>query len=190
MNSGREKIQFLLSLLGDKSNAILSELSEEDASTCREIIKAPTNYSSSKAQALIQDFYVKMEQTKTNALSSNKDFPNNKKNPAGSKSGFLDNWDLGENITMTDSAQEESSHASSSTSLRSPKEIADLLSKEKIQLLAFFIKHLDPTLQKEVYENLSPELQEQVDRSPMNSMPISEKIFQKMYDKICLNPAR
>ena len=69
----------------------------------------------------------------------------------------------------------------------SPKKIAKELSQQKIQIVSFFLQRLDDDMLKQaILYHLDDNLKQEIDAVFVDNMPISDKIYDRLYDRLCI----
>ena len=72
----------------------------------------------------------------------------------------------------------------------SPKKIAKELSKQKIQIISFFLTRLeDEMLKQAIIYHFDDQLRQDIEATTVEVTPISERIYERLYDQLCCQSA-
>ncbi|NBV41147.1 hypothetical protein EBR96_00025 [bacterium] len=214
MLSGQEKAKMLLSMLGDRATSVLSLLSPSNASRLTSTIGDSPKASPAVMNSLVSEIMEKVERSRSGRLlSSGPEVADADSNASfmGSLDGLTDSSSLssGDLFGGGDSSGDSSvfgggfggfgdESASEETEsndgtpqgprMRAPSEIADLLAAQKPQLAAFILSRLDDSLRESVSDALDYNLKTQLESIRVDKVPLSDSVFQKIYDKVVLAP--
>ena len=72
----------------------------------------------------------------------------------------------------------------------SPKNIAKELSKQKVQIISFFLTRLeDEMLKQAIIYHFDDQLRQDIEATTVEVTPISERIYERLYDQLCCQSA-
>lgn len=174
MNNNQQKAKALLSLLGDRAKDILSLMSPEATQLLTSSLGSRVQLKPLEIAQLVKEVedevnLIKFGAPKLPVTTVKEDDP------------FLA---LDED-ELADPSLSEDEEPSRDPSLRSPEKIAELLQKEKVQISSFLISRMDEVLQEEVMDALSTEYREKVKQTSVDTIPLSDAVFNRIFDKIC-----
>jgi len=173
--SGKEKAQLLLSLLGDKSKAVLTHLSAESAALLTETIEEAPQVDKKTTQSLLQEVIKQVKSLKEETPSEG--------SPEENSGSLMQEEDTGSLFGSSEPEQEPVGPPN--PELRSPEEIAHFLSEQTPQFTAFILKKIDDAALKEsILEALPESLKEEVDQVELDNIPISDSVYLRIYDTV------
>ena len=189
MLTNQEKAQVLFSLLGDKSGDILNLLSPDSAQILTTSIGNTPEPDSDVLNELALEIIEEIERQKKPVTNSVP--PSQPIEKTFDESSLSDSPSdpLGDPFAPTqadspiqDPIREE---APRSPEIRTASKIASLLMEQKPQIIAFFLSRLDEKLKSEILDHLNDEIKADIEAREVDRSPISDKVFAKLYDKIC-----
>lgn len=200
MLDGIKKAKILLNILGPQANKVLSLLSPEHAKLLENIPDEKdkqllqtvasdvlSNFHKFKEEPVIEPSVTPSTEFSQESLPSTK----NESPLSDFGSSFSGNSDF--NFGFSDDTFSESSSDTQEpdpkNQLRSSEEIASLLSQQKPQIIAFFLHYLHSPLKEQIMEELSEELTLDIQSRAVDPMPMSQKIFDNLYQQICIKPS-
>lgn len=203
MLSGHEKAQLLLSMLGDRATAVLSLLSPENATFLTSTIGDSPKASPAAISSLISEVMDRVKVVRRENASSIA-VPVSNGSGLGSFLGdggdsmfssSQDDTALSSGLSFgSDTTNDEldsdlpSTDAPSGPKMRSPESIAGLLMKEKPQIAAFILSKLDESLRESIVDSMSYEFRDVIQRLKVDAVPLSDAVFNRIYDSIVLAP--
>lgn len=206
MLNGTKKAKILLNILGPQATKVLSLLSQEHIDLLN---NTPDEKDTQLLQAVASDVLSNFHKFKEDlvvepAMKSSSTTPDTSsfsQEPIPSSNQEAPLSDFGSSLSGSsdfsfgfsdDSFSEESSDNKTieqKDPLRSSEEIASLLSQQKPQIIAFFLHHLHSPLKEQIMEELTEELNLDIQSRAVDKMPMSQKIFDNLYQQICIKPA-
>jgi len=202
MLNGTKKAKILLKILGPQANKVLSLLSQEHAELLN---NTPDEKDNQLLQAVASDvlsnFHKFKEEPVVEAPSTTPDTSSFSQDPLPSQNNVAPSSDFGSSFSGSsdfsfgfsdDSFSEDASdkeETEPTDQLRSPEEITSLLSQQKPQIIAFFLHHLHSPLKEQIMGELSEELALDIQSRAVDNMPMSQKIFDNLYQQICIKPS-
>ncbi len=171
MNSGKEKTLALLSILGDRAQSVLSNLSSQTAAVLTSSIgNSPNLPLKEKKQFLIQ-VLDDLDAKKFASIS-----------PTKASAGFkMSDSFMGGGLSSGSDEQD----IMRDPTLREPSMIARKLSEQKPQIRAFFLSRLEETLRQEILAYLSDEAIADYESRNVQSIPLGDKVFAGLYEELC-----
>lgn len=186
MLSGSEKAKILLSLLGNNAKTVLGQLAPESATLLTASIEDAPKLNEQEINIFYDEILEKIDSNQFTTLANTASKPEttkpvptedeSKKQPSSPES----NPEAG-----TEKKEPETPPAPKT---RDINEIADLLSKQKPQTVAFFLTKIDEEMKNNLMNYLSDELKSQIETRPVEHLPLSEKVFKNLYETILLKP--
>ena len=204
MLTGKQKSKILLGLLGDDAQSVLGLLTPESANILTSDVDSAPELDQKELNAFVQETLLEVENIKidSDSLSSEDEFSlDNVDEDASSEdtsdtdSSFLEEPSLEkkgefeESSLLEEQAEEKEVEQSLPVGIRRPDEIALLLSEQKSQIIAFFLFKLDNDfLKKKILDSLPKDIKKHVDDIDIEAMPLSDVVYQKLYDRIVKKP--
>ncbi len=185
MLTGKEKAQLLLSMLGDRSKSVLSLLSPTHASLLTETIEEAPKASSAVLNSLMTEIMQKVTRVReTGSLVE-------KKAPLSSNA-FAMSGGLGGGMSFGEDAESEEVVADEDTEpkerLRSPDQIAALLSEQRPQLVAFVLSRVEEELREKIQSFLPLDMAQKLELMDVAAVPLSQQVFDNLYDAVFILP--
>lgn len=205
MLTGLQKAKLLLSILGDRATAVLSLLSPGSAQKLTSTIGDKPKVSASEANAFLSEVMDRVSTLKQ-SNGSHLDRYGDTETPFEESLSELsigsdedrDMFDFSSDSPEIDSGtfdgfEEESQIQVAPSSIgpvmRTPSEIADLLTHQKPQIVAFILSKMDDVLREQVLDFFPLEAKEHIESIRVDSVPLSDKVFKRIYDLIMFVPA-
>jgi len=186
MLTGKQKAQVLLSMLGDRSKSVLSLLSPTHAALLTEMIEEAPKPSASVLNSLLTEIMQKVTRVReTGSLVEKK--------PSTADSGFSLGGGLGmgmsfeEDEAPSDEPETEES-GEPKEKLRSPDQIAVLLSEQRPQLVAFILSRIEESLSDEIRDCLPLDMAQKLSSLNVASVPLSQHVFDSLYQEVFVLP--
>jgi flagellar motor switch protein FliG len=184
MLTGKEKAQLLLSMLGDRSKSVLSLLSPTHASLLTETIEEAPKASSAVLNSLMNEIMQKVTRVReTGSLVE-------KKEPLSSNA-FAMSGGLGGGMSFGEDAESEevvADEAEPKERLRSPDQIAALLSEQRPQLVAFVLSRVEEELREKIQSFLPLDMAQKIEAMDVAAVPLSQQVFDNLYDAVFILP--
>lgn len=184
MLTGKEKAQLLLSMLGDRSKSVLSLLSPTHASLLTETIEEAPKASSAVLNSLMNEIMQKVTRVReTGSLVE-------KKEPLSSNA-FSMSGGLGGGMSFGEDAESEevvADEAEPKERLRSPDQIAALLSEQRPQLVAFVLSRVEEELREKIQSFLPLDMAQKIEAMDVAAVPLSQQVFDNLYDAVFILP--
>lgn len=174
MFNKKEKVQILFSILGDHSQIILDKLSDQSAQLLMQNVQDVPQFTPSELQDILDEFFIELDDS-FDSVSDDESLESSFS--MDSDLGLDDAEDSVEVVVQTEPGQ------------RTPEEIADYLSNQRLQIASFFLGHCEDSLRDQIREHLSSSLIDDLDRIAVDPNPISEKVFKRLYDKVMVKEA-
>ncbi len=73
---------------------------------------------------------------------------------------------------------------------KTPQELLSILQNEKPQTIAFVLSYLSKTMQEKFYNLLSPGKRTEIKKITVEKVPISDKVFEKINEKLLVLEAQ
>jgi flagellar motor switch protein FliG len=184
MLTGKQKAQVLLSMLGDRSKSVLSLLSPTHAALLTGMIEETPKTSSAVLNNLMNEIMQKVARIReTGSLVEQK---------SGIADSGFSGMGLGMGMSLDDeeniSESEETDLEDTGERLRTPDQIAALLSEQRPQLVAFVLSRLDDDLREKIHECLPLDLTQKLTALNVEAVPLSQHVFDSMYQAIFVLP--
>jgi flagellar motor switch protein FliG len=179
MLTGKEKAGLLLSLLGDKGKYVLEKLSKEQVSELTAMMDEFSEKDPAVVDALVREVLVEL------SLNRNRQKPSKSSISAssGAPGSALSSGAMSGSLFAP--PQEESELFKG---LRSPDEIAKILSEQKPQVISFVLSKVEEELRDAVYNAFEPDFAEAIRTLPVQAMPLPESVFEKIYQTVFVKP--
>jgi flagellar motor switch protein FliG len=188
MLSGKEKAKILLFLLGDKSSQVMSLLAPEHSLMLSDPLPQPIE--PQNLQAVTSDVLSNFHRFKNEPVPKSIPIESNASEFVAKESwgsSFGSGSDFNFSFGDEPSSQEEKEESDATDlNLRTPEEMATLLADQKPQIIAFFLHHLDVKLKEKILQSLPEDVIEDIKDRQIDQMPIYQKIFDSLYNQICL----
>lgn len=186
MLEGKEKVQLLVSLLGESAPTVLSKLKPEHSALLTESIGEKPVDDPEVISGLLDEVSAFSDRKNTE-----KDFQEQSVAPNAddgladiafeSEAGTYDS----ENFDVSfDEGSEELKEDSGEPRKRTSREIAVLLEKQRTQLAAFILNQIDEEERLAVMEHLSPSARYKIEGTNVESLPISQSVFDKIVEDL------
>lgn len=178
MNNNQQKAKALLSLLGDRAKDILSLMSPEATQMLTSGLGSRPQLKPLEIAKLVKEVEDEVNLIKFGAPKKGAVKVDKEDDP------FLS---LDDDLSSKKNVESELEEVLPVRDplLRSSEKIAELLQKEKVQIASFLISRMDESLQEEVMDALSTDYREQVEKTSVDSIPLSDAVFNRIFDKIC-----
>jgi flagellar motor switch protein FliG len=176
--TGKQKSQILISLLEETSSSVLKELSEESSKVLSESLEDIPELDS-KDQSVFLENALDLIKSITFESSST---PEELEETADSD---IDELSFEGELEGPEEEIEEQIPAYPNN-YRSAEVIAKKLSEQSIQLIAFFLAQVEAPLKTEIEDFIEQDILEDVKNVDVEMVPISKKVFQKLFDFIVL----
>jgi hypothetical protein len=173
MLSGKEKAQVLLSSLGAKASDVLKLLSPESASLLTSSIADTPQVSPNELAGLFNEVISTAAQSPAIEAQS---LDSSEQQLQTNKLESIENNKEPANIQPPETEPV--------TPEKDTVRIAHILSKQKPQIIAFFLTKVDEDLRKDIYDNLPINIQDYIENASIESIPLSDSVFQHLYDSI------
>jgi flagellar motor switch protein FliG len=183
MMNGKEKALMLVSILGDKSQAVLPLLSQASAhfltSSLGNSPNLDTDVMESFLMTTLKDIDVKrqlalFETTEHDAFSE----------PIIEEEPISETFDNLEDDVFFEQPDPEKK-PERDVSLRSAAHIARLISEQKPQIRAFFLSHLDDDFRRDILTYLSDDVIADFELRSVENIPLSHKVFESLFESLC-----
>lgn len=186
MLTGKQKAQVLLSMLGDRSKSVLSLLSPTHAALLTEMIEEAPKPSASILNSLLNEIMQKVALVReTGSLAEKKQNSSDSGFSLGGGLGLGMSFS-GESEPMTETLAEEDGEPKEQ--LRSPDQIAALLSEQRPQLIAFVLSRIEESLRDEIREYLPLDIIQKLADLNVESVPLSQHVFDSLYQEVFVLP--
>lgn len=177
------KVEYILSLLSDKEELILGSMSDiAQAYIENNIVPRELEISSDEKIAILKEFLEKSETYKLKESNMLRD-------------GFdRDHFDFSDIDNLNKETQDTSSPNNQEFGLDEShndiETIADILSKQRPQIIAFFFHKLDqPKLQECIHNFLPKKIQKLVEECKLEQLPEgSDSVYETLYKHIMIKP--
>ena len=178
--TGKQKCQVLIGLLGDKSSFVLEALSEEStAILSSELEDSPELSDTDKQQFMTHLMSILKPKMKKSSLKVDDDMK-------------LDNIlvdDASSNDSLEEKEEEKREPVDFPDTYRPIEDIAQDLAKQTDQMIAFFFFNADEVLVSEIKYQFDLSRLEQIALCEVDSMPISSKIYERLFNTLVLKPS-
>jgi len=203
MVTGLQKAKWLLSILGDRATAVLSLLSPSSAQKITSTIGDTPKVSASEANAFLMEVMDRVSSAKQSVLDmpqdtfEDRDAFSDSLSELGGGSGGDDVFDFGEASDglggdafggFESQSEIQVDQSAIGPVMRTPHEIADLLSHQKPQISAFILSKMDDTIREQVLDCIPLEAREHLEAIRVESVPLSDKVFKRIYDLVMFAP--
>ncbi len=185
MLSGKQKAQLLISLLEDNSAQVLKQMDETMAKVLTSSLEDAPELNENELQEFFKETMEKLESAEaevTFEIANPDDVTEDTEDELEEKPE-LNQIEEENEIEEIEEEEEENPYPDN---YRNIEKIIELLEKQEPQIIAFFLAKVDDQLRKDVKENMSEELLDQINYLNIEKMPISDKIFQKIFDSIVI----
>ncbi|NDD66175.1 hypothetical protein EBZ35_00725 [bacterium] len=204
MLTGLQKAKWLLSILGDRATAVLSLLSPSSAQKITSTIGDTPRVSASEANAFLMEVMERVSSAKQSVLDmphgtfEDRDAFSESLSELGAETGEGDIFDfsdgsggIGSDAFGGFESQSEIQVDQSSIGpvMRTPHEIADLLSHQKPQISAFILSKMEDTIREQVLDCIPLEAREHLESIRVDTVPLSDKVFKRIYDLVMFAPS-
>jgi len=175
MRSGKEKSLILLSILGERAQTVLSNLSSQTAALLTSSIENSPNLPLKEKKQFLTQVLDDLDAKRFSFSSSQR----GSSAPKGGSDSFMGG--------MSSSAGE--SEIQRDPTLREPSVIARKVGEQKPQIRAFFLSRLDEGLRQEILSYMSDEAIADYESRKVISMPLGDKVFAGLYEELCRKQA-
>jgi len=182
--TGKQKCQLLINLSGDKSEKILGMLSEKSAQILSETLEDAPDLTSQEMRVFLDEVVEKLTETQKNMVEK-------KDEETSSDELSQDLIDTSVEEVPLDNSNENDFKNDSPypENYQSMDVVVERLLQHDPQLIAFFLAHVEERFRDDIKEELSEDLLSKVDECDVNNVPVSNKIFDCMFDEIVLKPS-
>ncbi len=184
MKSGREKAQMLLSLLGHQAKNVLQFLTPENAHFLSSSIEDAPHLNSEELSEFLKEILIHIEEKQP--VIPPQDVEAREPSPVLEP---LKNQE--EELAVQEEPLESetpSEQRDRDERLRSPEQIAAILTQQPFQVAAFILSKLEEDKKAAILENLSLDLRDTIEKNPVEFTPLSDKIFQNVYEQLFYEP--
>ena len=173
MINGKEKAMILLSILNsNQANNILKNISEADSAYLGQNIDNTPEYDTEMLNAVLQEALAKTEGEDTTRVNS--------PNPSAAAVPVNSVNKQPQKAASKPVTKSEAPDAKSNI-----QKIVTKIEEQKPQLIAFLLEKLDnETLKNDILTRLTPETKEKIKNIDVEHLPISDKVYQKIHQKI------
>ncbi|MCP4049198.1 MAG: hypothetical protein GY730_00615 [bacterium] len=197
MLTGKEKAQILLALLEDQAQNVLAKLSPESSALLTSSIEDAPKPDPADLNILFSEVLTKVDEIKSKSLL---DAPDNEEHLESidkttgeesllysddeNKEGEISNKDItdaGESDSLIEDPEDNSEEEPPQ---RDISEIADILSRQKPQIIAFFLAKVDDEMRVRLIEHLPKKIRSQIESHEIEPIPISDSVFKNLYESI------
>ncbi len=197
MLSGKEKAQVILSLLGDRTKDVLSRLSPESASELTSMIGDMPTVSQQEKFELIEEV-IRLAEEMRGPIEAPQDTV-----PTPEEEEPMALPQESENFSFFDEEPEKKPKEKIQTvqtkpmempeerdpTFRTPIEVAAILADQKLQMAAFVLSKTEEELRNQIIDYLPEAMRNQILNTQIDPLPISENVFNRIYDSIFKRPA-
>ncbi len=184
MMKGYQKAQLLLKLLGDETQSVLRHLSESSTAKLTGLVGDVPDLRGDDKQAFFDDVFREVEKQRVAGfgLASAPPVVSAAAAPSVEKERPSTGASGGGFFSLD--ASPSSSSSASGTKECGPEDIAEQLASQPPQIAAFFLSKLDAGLASDVRGHMSSTLISQIDEIQVDAIPLSDKVFKRIYDQI------
>ena len=178
--TGKQKSQILISLLEENSSAVLNELSEKSSKALSDSLEDVPELDSKEQSKFLDDIL-----SSVNAIS----FESSSDEMDLSGSSDLDDINLEDNDIDESQEQEQSQEPAAPKypeNYRKVEVIAQKLSEQSIQMIAFFFAQIEDPLKTDLEEVIDQGIIEDIKHVDIEMVPISKKVFEKLFEFIVI----
>ncbi len=175
MLSGKQKAQLLLALLADQSQEVLEHLSQESAALLTASIDDAPQVTAKSVHELLTELRNKIEHLKEATVAPPAPEiiePEVAPEPEPAP------------VEALAPAVEEAPEPETYSNLRQSREIADVLSQQKPQVVAFMLTRTKKPLRDEIIGYLPSDLVEKIQTSDVEAIPIGDRVYEKLHKAI------
>lgn len=187
--SGKDKTNLLIALLENKAKRVLDFLPSDVSHKVTSLVGNTPELNQKELNLFIQDVLHKLETVEKEPIQE--EALNDDPDTSSILEPENDVMTSEKEAVVSDEIKETSEAADLSPwdpSWRSPTEIARFLSREKPQIIAFFLSKLEDAQAEEIIQHFSKELKRKLGKVSIDFIPLSETVFKKLYEKICVMP--
>ncbi len=188
MLTGKQKAALLLSLLEDKGKLVLEKLSKDEVSELTAALDDVPENDPEIIESLLRELQVNLSRlrVKRPASAAKSSAPSVESSSLSLGNSSLSSGSLfGGKSSGND--EEENTILSG---LRPVEEIADILSKQKPQVIAFVLSKVEPELKQIVLEAMDTSLSQQISAINIKNMPLPDSVFQRIYQTVFVMPPK
>ena len=178
--TGKQKSQILISLLEENSSAVLNELSEKSSKVLSDSLENVPELDTKEQSKFLDDIL-----SSVNAIS----FESSSDEMDLSGSSDLDDINLEDNDLDESQEQEQSQEPAAPKypeNYRKVEVIAQKLSEQSIQMIAFFFAQIEDPLKTDLEEVIDQGIIEDIKHVDIEMVPISKKVFKKLFEFIVI----
>ena len=178
--TGKQKSQILISLLEENSSAVLNELSQKSSKALSDSLEDVPELDSKEQSKFLDDIL-----SSVNAIS----FESSSDEMDLSGSSDLDDINLEDNDIDESQEQEQSQEPAAPKypeNYRKVEVIAQKLSEQSIQMIAFFFAQIEDPLKTDLEEVIDQGIIEDIKHVDIEMVPISKKVFEKLFEFIVI----
>ena len=195
--SGKDKTNLLIALLENKAKRVLDFLPSDVSHKVTSLVGNTPELNQKELNLFIQDVLHKLETVEKEPIQEEalNDDPDTSSilEPENDVMTSEKEAVVSDEIKETSEAEvvdlsEAADLSPWDPSWRSPTEIARFLSREKPQIIAFFLSKLEDAQAEEIIQHFSKELKRKLGKVSIDFIPLSETVFKKLYEKICVMP--
>ncbi|RAP28735.1 hypothetical protein DID78_04680 [Candidatus Marinamargulisbacteria bacterium SCGC AG-343-D04] len=178
MLTGKQKAQFLISLLEDSSNEVLSQLKPDIAadfsSNLEDVPKLNDTELSDFLDEALKEIQIKQQKSTLDLIEGD-----------GESFDELEEGDAHSDLDM-EMEEEPVELSTYPKEYRAIETIIKHLEKQSDQIKAFFLHYAEDPLKTDIKEQLSEQTLERLNSVSVNSTPIAKKVFDKVFANIVL----
>ena len=177
--TGKQKSQILISMLEETSSAVLNELSEESSAKLSESLEDVPELNNNDEATFLD---LTLDSIKSASFESSSSQESSKEQ----STAVVDDLDISNIPDESESIEVEESTPKYPENYRKIEKIAEKLSEQDSQIIAFFLSQIDEHLNEDIKEHLNEDILESIKLVDIEIVPISKKVFKKLFDYIVI----
>lgn len=181
---GQEKAQYLLSLLEDNSQNVLSSLDNASAQQLLSSVGSVEPLEGEPLQAFLIDVLDQLDRKRQAQLFAPAPEEPTTEAPV-LEEPVTETFESLESDAPFFESNDPEPKAERDPTLRSPAHIARLVSEQKPQVRAFFLSRIDEDLRNEIMTFLPDEVIADYESREIEEIPLSDKVFETLYEELC-----
>jgi hypothetical protein len=186
MLNNKQKAQTLLSILGDTSAKVLSKLQPHNSNLLTTAIEDAPTQNPQELSSLLFEILEKIDDYKNfepSTITSIDDINSNLSETSTEPDTPKEASDEEALIEETEETTQKASENDIQENIN-PADIADLLSRQKPQIIAFFLANIQDEFRNQIVEHLSEDVRSSIESIEIASIPISDNVFKNLYKTI------
>jgi|OM-RGC.v1.015718395 hypothetical protein len=180
--TGKQKCHLLIQFLDEKADTVLASMSKKSADILASSLEDAPHLNTEETNTFLDS--VLQEITRKQLEATTFDDPIEDEPLEDLESDIEE--ELLEIDETTDGGKGEHKEPAYPDTYRRPEDIAERLSEQQDQLIAFFLNHVQPPLREDIQSYLSEELVKRIAECKVESTPMSETIYNRLFETLVL----